>query len=188
MMKSVAMALAPLALFASAAIAAPPAWTVVPGKSSIGFSGKHAGNPFNGRFGNWSAAIRFDPKDLANSRANVVIATATATTGDNLQETTLKTAEWFDVGAQPRATFTTRRITAAGPNRYVADGVLTIKGKAVPVTLPFTLSGAGTTLQMRGSVTLDRIALNLGAKSDPNGEWVSKAIVVTVNVVAQRAK
>lgn len=181
-----------LAFFALLALApasaAPPAWTVVTDKSSIGFSGKHAGDAFNGSFGRWTARIFFDPKDLANSRASVAIATATASTGDNMQETTLKTDEWFDVAKHPAATFATRKITAAGPNRYVADGVLTIKGKGVPVKLPFTLSGSGNQLQMKGSTTVDRIALGLGNKSDPSGQWVSKDIVISVNVLAQRAK
>lgn len=184
-MKITQFALAAL-LAATPVLAAPPAWTVDAAKSSIGFSGKHAGEAFNGRFGRWQASILFDPKDLANSRANVVVATNTATTGDNLQETTLKTAEWFDVAGHPRATFQTRRITAAGPNRYVADGVLTIKGKGVPIRLPFTLSGSGSQLQMRGSTTVDRIVLGLGNKSDPSGQWVSKDIVITVNVLARR--
>lgn len=180
-------AFAPLALLAaSPVLAAPPAWTVDSGKSSIGFSGKHAGEAFNGAFGRWTARIFFDPKDLAGSRASVAVATATAATGDNLQETTLKTEEWFDVGKHPAATFATRKITAAGPNRYVAEGVLTIKGKGVPIKLPFTLSGSGNQLQMRGSTTVDRIALGLGNKSDPSGQWVSKEIVITVNVLARK--
>lgn len=184
-MKIAPFALAAL-LVATPLLAAPPAWTVDAAKSSIGFSGKHAGNPFNGRFGRWQATIQFDPKDLANSRANVVVATNTATTGDNLQETTLKTAEWLDVATHPRATFQTRKITAAGPNRYVADGVLTIKGKGVPIKLPFTLSGSGNQLQMQGRTTVDRVALGIGNKSDATGQWVSKEIVITVSVLARK--
>ncbi len=64
--------------------------------------------------------------------------------------------------------------------------MLTIKGKSVPVRLPFTLKGNGATLQMQGRTTVDRVALGLGDKSDPKGEWVSKAITITVTVVARR--
>lgn len=175
-----------LALLPAAATAAPPSWTVDKAKSRIGFSGTHAGNAFNGRFGQWTARIKFDPKDLAHSNANVVIATATAATGDNFQETSLKSEEWFDVGGFPTATFSTRRITAAGPGRYVAEGVLTIKNKPVPVRLPFTLKGSGNVLTMEGRTTVDRVALDIGAKSDASGQWVSKQIVITVSVTARR--
>jgi cytochrome b561 len=172
----------------AAAAAAPAAWSVVPAQSRIGFSGTHAGNPFTGTFGQFAANIRFDPADLPGSKVNVVIATASARTGDKFQESSLAGAEWFDPAAHPRATFTTTRITAAGPNRYVADGTLTIKGKAVPVRLPFMLRIAGDMAKMSGTTTLDRIALGMGTKSDPGGAWVSKQIGLTVELTARRAK
>ncbi len=175
-----------LGLAAAPAVAAPPKYVVVAQQSRIGFAGVHAGNNFNGSFGQWTADIRFDPKDLAHSQANVAIATRSASTGDNFRDTTLKTAEWFDVDKQPRASFVTRRITAGANGSYIAEGVLTIKGKSVPVRLPFTLKGNGATLQMQGRTTVDRVALGLGDKSDPKGEWVSKAITITVTVVARR--
>ncbi|MDB5682555.1 MAG: hydrogenase [Sphingomonas bacterium] len=171
-----------------AAAPAPSAWTVIPARSKISFSGIHAGNAFTGTFGNWAATIRFDPANLPASKANVVIATATARTGDKFQETTLAGAEWFNPGEFPRATFTTGRISAAGPGRYVADGTLTIKGKAVPVRLPFTLKIAGNTATMTGRTALDRVALGLGAQSDAQGAWVSKSIALTIQLTAQRAK
>jgi polyisoprenoid-binding protein YceI len=172
----------------AAASAVPAAWAVLPAQSRIGFSGTHAGNPFKGSFGQFAATIRFDPADLAGSRVNVVIATASARTGDKFQETSLAGAEWFDPAAHPRATFTTTRITAAGPGRYVADGTLTIRGKATPVRLPFTLRIAGDMAKMSGTTTLDRIALGMGAKSDPGGAWVSRQIGLTVDITARRTK
>jgi polyisoprenoid-binding protein YceI len=172
----------------AAAAAVPAAWTVVPAQSRIGFSGTHAGNPFQGTFGQFAANIRFDPADLPGSKVNVVIATASARTGDKFQESSLAGAEWFDPAAHPRATFTTTRITAAGPNRYVADGTLTIRGKATPVRLPFTLQIAGDMAKMSGRTSLDRIALGMGTKSDPGGAWVSKQIGLAIDITARRAK
>jgi len=177
-----------LLLVAAPAPAAPPGWAVVPAKSRIGFSGVYAGNKFAGTIGKWNATIRFDPAALPASSVNVVIATASASTGDKFQDTTLAGAEWFDPGQFPRATFASSRITAAGPGRYVADGTLTIKGKATPVRLPFTLKMAGDTATISGSTTLDRIALGLGTKSDPTGAWVSKPIMLNVDLTATRAK
>lgn len=161
---------------------------MVPAQSRIGFSGTHAGNPFQGTFGQFAATIRFDPADLPGSKVNVVIATASARTGDKFQESSLAGAEWFDPATHPRATFTTTRITAAGGDRYVADGILTIKGKATPVRLPFTLRIAGDMAKMSGRTSLDRIALGMGTKSDPGGAWVSKQIGLAIDITARRAK
>jgi polyisoprenoid-binding protein YceI len=183
-----ALGLAALGVAAPAA-AVPPGWAVVPAKSSIAFSGTHVGNPFRGTFGQFQATIRFDPADLPNSKATVTIATASARTGDKFQETSLAGAEWFDPAGHPRATFVTSRIVPAGqPGRYVADGTLTIKGKAVPVRLPFTVRIAGNTAVMQGATTLDRIALGLGTQSDASGAWVSKPIGLSINLTATRTK
>ncbi|HWL48183.1 MAG TPA: hypothetical protein VNQ31_10760, partial [Sphingomonadaceae bacterium] len=47
-----------LSLAAVPGFAAPPKWTPVKAASQIGFSGTHAGNRFDGRFGSWAANIR----------------------------------------------------------------------------------------------------------------------------------
>ncbi|MDB5690458.1 MAG: cytochrome b561 [Sphingomonas bacterium] len=177
-----------VACLPAVAVAAPAVWSVVPAQSRIGFSGTHAGNAFKGTFGQFAANIRFDPANPAASKVNVVIATASARTGDKFQESSLAGAEWFDPAAHPRATFTTTRIAAAGPGRYIAEGTLTIKGKATPVRLPFTLRIAGDMARMSGTTTLDRIALGMGTKSDPGGAWVSKQIGLTIELTARRAK
>ena len=177
---------AAIALVAAPAFAAPATWAVQQGQSQVGFTGAHAGNKFTGQFGQWTAQIRFDPADLAHSAANVTIGTASAKTGDKFQESSLQEGEWFDPAHFPRATYVTKTITAAGPGRYVADGVLTLKGKALPVKLPFTLKIAGKTATMAGQTSIDRIAFGIGAKSDASGGWVTRQIGLTINLVAQR--
>lgn len=182
------LVIAPIILMLAAApvCAAPPAWNVVPAASSITFSGTHAGSAFSGRFGQWSAAILFDPADLPHSSARVSIATATGKTGDGFRDAGLAEAEWFDPAKFPRATFVTSKISAAGPGRYVADGVLTIKGKAVPVKMPFALKIAGATATMNGALVVDRLAFGIGATADAAGAWVSKQIKLTIAVTARR--
>ncbi len=176
-----------LALSAAPAAAAPPAWKVDPAQSTIGFEGAHAGKAFTGRFQTWTADIRFDPADLAASKATVTIQTASAKTGDKFQETTLAEGEWFDVKGHPRAVFTTTQFKSTGANAYEAAGTLTIKGKAVPVVLPFTLSTTGDVATLTGSVKLDRVKLGLGVRSDASGEWVSKIIPVKIKVRATKS-
>jgi cytochrome b561 len=181
-----ALLLAPILAFAgTAALAAPPAWIVDKGQSSIAFAGQHAGQDFKGAFGTWDATIVFDPADLPHSSARVVIQTATAKTGDATEDSSLAEEEWFNPAKFPTATFETSGIVAAG-NGYVATGTLTIKGKALPVTLPFTLDIKGDLATMTGSTTVDRLAYQLGAQSDGNGTFVSREIALTVRVTATR--
>ncbi len=175
-----------LIAFAAPAMAAPPALTIAPNASSIGFSGTQAGTAFTGKFGQWTGQIAFDPADLAHSSARITILTASGKTGDGMKDTSLGQADWFDPEHFPRATFVTTKIAAAGPGRYVADGVLTIKNKATPVKLPFTLKISGTRAQMQGNLTVDRVAMGLGNKSDASGQWVSKTITISTNLVANK--
>jgi polyisoprenoid-binding protein YceI len=171
---------------ASSALASAPQWNTDKGQSRVTFAGTHAGDPFEGRFETWQANIRFDPKDLKSSRIIVVVATGTAKTGDSVQESSLQNGEWFDPENHPTATFASNDIRAEGGNRYTARGTLTMKGKAVPMTLPFTVDIDGRKAKAQGKLELDRVQLGLGLASDPNAEWVSRKIALSFSLSASR--
>lgn len=160
------------------------AWTVQSRNSSIRFTGTSSGRAFRGRFDTWSARIWFDPANLPGSRAEVIIQTASAKTGDATQTTTLAAPEWFDAQSFPTARFVATEFTALGGERYQARGTLYLKGKAVPVVMPFTYRRARDVAWVDGTVQLNRTALNMGQTSDPVGQWVSQLIEVTVAVTA----
>jgi cytochrome b561 len=172
----------------AAATGAASVWLVSRPASSISFSGTHAGNAFDGRFNSWRADIRFDPNDLGHSSANVTIDTGSAADGIALHDQTLPGAEWFDVAHHPTANFHTTAIHDRGAGRYEANGVLTIKGRALETELPFTLRIDGDRATMDGSLTVSRAEANLGMGSDPDAEYVSHDIEVRVHVEARRRR
>jgi cytochrome b561/polyisoprenoid-binding protein YceI len=172
----------------AAAAGASPLWNVARAASYIRFSGTHAGVGFEGRFNSWRAEIRFDPGDLAQSFANVSIDTGSAADGVALHDQTLPGADWFDVARHSTASFRTTSIRARGGGRYQAHGVLTIKGRAIETELPFTLRIDGDRALMDGTISLSRAETNLGMGDDPDAEYVSRDIVVSVHVEAQRAR
>ncbi len=178
---------AALALLAAPAIAAPvPAWTVDKGASHIGFQGAMNGQAFNGGFSRWDAKIAFDPVNLAGSKVAAVIDTGSAKSGDQTRDEALPTEDWFSVKVFPRATFVSRKITAAGPGRYVVQGDLTIRNATHPVTLPFTLAIAGDTAKMSGSLPLDRSAFGVGQGQFKTGDTVALKVEVNIAVTARR--
>lgn len=153
--------------------------------SSIEFSGTHAGNAFKGTFGTWDATIKFDDKNLAQSNIKVTIDTSSAKTGDKMYDGTLPTADWFDVKNHPQATFVSDSITKNADGSYNAKGLLTIRGKAVPVAFDFNLSDISTApVKTNFSLTLDRLAHDIGTKSDAKAEWVSKEIPLNITISA----
>ncbi len=179
---------AALVLFAAPAVAAPvPTWTVDKGASRIGFQGAMNGQAFTGGFSRWDAKIVFDPGNLAASKVTAVIDTGSAKSGDQTRDEALPTEDWFSVKLFPRATFVSRKIAAAGPGRYVAQGDLTIRNATHPVTLPFTLAIAGDTAKMSGSLPLDRSAFGVGQGQFKTGDTVALKVQVDIAVTARRA-
>ena len=177
----------PAAQAPAAQDSAPPAWIVDEAASEIAFTGTHAAVAFRGTFTSWRADIRFDPDNLAGSRAVVTIDTASARDGVSLHEQSLAGREWFDVANHPTATYRTTFIRRREGNEYQALGVLTIKGRDIELDLPFTLTIEGDRATMTGQARISREAADLGQDSDADAHYVSRRIGVEVRVVANRA-
>lgn len=171
--------------------AGPAVWRVDPDASSIGFaftfSDIESGDTrFNGRFNRWRADIRFDPENLEASTARVVIEMASAVDGVALHERNLPTEPWFNVAADPTATFRAAEFRHRGGANYEARGELTLRGRTRNVTLPFTLAITGDRAVMNGRTTIDRTAFDIGDGADAD-EMISRDIEVIVRIEAARA-
>ena len=175
-----------LALLLAAGPASAMPWSVIPAQSRIAFTATWLGKAVPGSFRHWTAAIDFDPAKPSAAKIAVDIDTASAVTGDKTVDGALPDADWFGTGRAAAAHFVATSVAATGPNAYVARGTLALKGKSVPVELPFTLKIAGATATMAGSLKLDRRALALGLTADASGEYVAFAVPVQITLIAQR--
>lgn len=173
---------------ANRAMADAPKWSVRSSESKVGFSSTHAGRAFDGVFKSWSADIRFDPQDLENSKAVVLVDLASAFTGDQTYDKTLPTADWFDVSKFAEGRFETTGFEAKGGNRFIANGTLSLRGVKAPVALDFTFEASGATAKLEGQTTLQRLDYGIGKASDAPGEWVALDVPVIVSVVLDRAE
>jgi polyisoprenoid-binding protein YceI len=179
---AIAVVLAP-----AVALAAPPTWTVDKTASHLTFSSSVSGQAFTGRFARWDAAIHFDPKDPAHSDVTATIDVTSAATGSGDRDSELPDQDWFWTSHFPRASYVAKSFQPAGPGRYVAVGVLTIRGVAKPLNLPFALAVNGAAAHMTGAVALNRLAFGVG-----QGEWtatdtVPANVTVSVDLTARRA-
>tara|TARA_R110001606_G_scaffold39711_2_gene109200 strand:- start:4622 stop:5842 length:1221 start_codon:yes stop_codon:yes gene_type:complete len=170
---------------ASAPIAIEPNWVVDYDKSEIRFSGTHDGNAFTGTFKDWTADVAFFPDAVETSDVRVTVQTGTATTSKKLYNDSLRAPEWFDVSNYPAATvhLTDFNKTETG---YTATASMRLKKRSVAVPMNFTLNINGDVATLNGEVTFDRKALNIGQISDPNAEWVSDEVTVSVTGEATR--
>lgn len=160
-----------------------PAWSVDADNSHIRFAGVHAGRDFQGHFGQWRAAIHFDPQNPGQSQIAAVVDTASATDGVPLHDRTLPQGEWFDSANHPYATYRSTAITRLGEDNYQLEGTLTIKDNPVELP-PLTMTLAEDTLRIEGEVALDRAEVDMGMESDPGGQFVSRTITIDVDVAA----
>lgn len=94
-------------------------------------------------FGISDGTLVYDAADVAKSSVQVTMPiTGIDTFVDKLDEH-LQSAEFFDAGKFPNATFKSTSVVAAGTNKLTVTGDLTIKDITKPVTLDVTLNGAG---------------------------------------------
>jgi polyisoprenoid-binding protein YceI len=163
-------------------------WSVDYGASTLKFVGTESGAQFEGAFSNYTAAITFDPEDLASAKIVVAVSTASARTGAELRDSSLPGSEWFDVKNHPTATFisTSVRKSDAG---YEADGSLSIKNFKQPVTLEFTLDSDGQEAAAAGHANLIRTDFGLGeASSWLDEEGVALEVRVEFEIHASRVE
>lgn len=171
---------------ASADIASVPgSWVVDPEQSEISFAGTHAGSPFKGRFGRWTANLDLNAEDPTRSRLSAEIETGSASDGIKLHDETLPQAEWFDVERHPLAYFTSTSVSASDDGSYEVGGELRIKDRVIAVEgMRLRIDGSGA--EFGGQLIVTRAQANLGMESDPGGDWVSPEVEVGVQVTASR--
>lgn len=147
-------------------------WTLDPAASRLGFAGTQAGNPFEGRFQQFDAEIRFDAADLSHSTVVVVIEMASAETGNAARDEAVRGADWFNVAQFPQARFETTQIRALADDRYEADATLSIRDVTKLVRLPFSLQTTSSGTRAVGNLTINRVDYGVG-----QGQWASPQMV-----------
>lgn len=148
-------------------------WKMVPEKSNLAFTAVQNHAPVTGTFSHFTGDIAFDPDQLATSHVRVVVNMDSVTAGYGEIASTLKTPDWFNSNAFPEAVFESKAFVHLQDNRYEAQGMLTIRGQAVPLTLHITLAEyQPDAAHVTGDTTLNRTAFGVG-----QGEWKNTDVV-----------
>lgn len=169
------LSFASLALLGTAAMAQQ---AVLPAQSSIEFTAKQLGVPLKGHFKQFEAQLQFDAARPETSKIVFTVDTGSATMGSKETDSNLLSADWFNVGQFPKATFDSTAVKALGDGKYQIDGTLTIKGQSQPVSVPVTLTQSGDITTATGSLPLQRLSFKIG-----DGDWADTSMVANeVNV------
>ena len=163
------VALAPLA----ASTVSGAEWTVDMVESALWFEttaeapNGDAPLPVIGRFGDWSATVRFDPARPAEAMIDVAVALESATTGDARLDRELRSPDWFDVSSQPQARYHAIGLTPQGSGRYRADGTLSLKGIDLVVPIDLEIILCEDRAQASGSASVTRLDFGVGRGVGP---------------------
>ncbi len=161
-------------------------WAIVPGKSKLEFKATMYGSEFTGNLSDFNGTIIFNPDDLANSRADIRINMAKVVTGDADRDSNIGGEAWFDTAQFPESRYVADKFEKADGNNYVAIGNLTIRGKSMPVVIPFTLDIKGNEARMKGDVMLNRLDYGMGTGEWEDAKTVGHDVTVLIDVTAIR--
>lgn len=156
-------------------------YTVQPG-STLSFTSNFQGSSFAGHFEKWTAAISYDPTQLATSKFDVTVNLATAKTGDNDRDSALPGTDFFDVAKYPQAHFVTTAFHQQG-NQVIADGMLTLRGVTKPVSLSVTFKPQGQAATLDVSGTVKRLDFGVGGGQYADTSVIGPDVKVTAHLV-----
>ncbi|WP_235506800.1 cytochrome b/b6 domain-containing protein [Altererythrobacter sp. Root672] len=155
--------------------ASPLTWAIQRG-GRLGFTVTSGSDTYKGSFSDWSGAIKFDPENPGSADIRMSINLASASIGDETMDGMLVGADFLAASANPTATWRSSSVTQTGPNRFRADGTLSLKGVSKPQSLTFRLSGEGLRRHVEGSASIDRNAFSVGTGETAAGLGGSVAL------------
>ena len=184
-MRSKLLLLSPLVLVVSLAFAAVQ-WSMQPKDSQLTFVGTQAGAQFEGKFEAFTADIKFDPNELAASRFDVQIDTASVNSRDSERDSTIKSSDLFAVKQYPTARYVAEKFAVKG-NAYTAAGKLTLRGVTKDVPIEFTFEENATGAWLKGSASIKRLDFGVGQGDWKDTETVANEVKVKFALLLKKS-
>lgn len=155
-----------------------------PGKSTVAIVFKQMSVPVEAKFKKFNAAIDYDSARPENSKASVDIEVASFDLGDIEYNKEVLKKEWFNAAQFPKASFVSSSIRAGANGKLDVTGTLSIKGKSVATNFPLTVKKDGNTVQFDGSLTIKRLAFQIGEGEWKDTEMLADEVVIKFHVVS----
>lgn len=130
MMKRLAAVALTTALFSAPALAEPVEYEFDMSHANIAFSYNHLGySTTDGRFGDWEGTLVIDEDAPENSSVEITIDMNSIDTFWEERDAHLKSADFFNVEANPTATFKSTKVEQVDEDELEITGDLTINGQ-----------------------------------------------------------
>ena len=145
-------------------------WELDTAHTNFYFEVNHTYVAVRGQFMDFSGDVYFDPENLANNKFDFVINVNSIDTKIGKRDTHLRSPDFFDAGKYPLITFKSSNVSHAGNNKYIVEGVLSIKDVSKKIALEFVYYGQKENPIKPGQIVagldsrlmIDRLEYNVG--------------------------
>jgi polyisoprenoid-binding protein YceI len=161
------------ALFFAGALSAAEmtGWSSVPADSSLEFSGRYEDIELSGTFRDFTVRLEFG-NDNQPGLLRVLVNTDSVEMNDSDINEELRKPDWFNTSGNGRASFESASIENSGNGKFIARGMLELKGNSHPVSVPFEWQQEGAVASLKGELGLPRLQWNIGV-----GEWADTSLI-----------
>ncbi len=136
-MKTLFRSLIVFSLFFFSSYASASQWTTDADHSEIRFKIKHILTTVSGQFTEFSGNLLFDPQTPEAGKFDFTVNVKSVDTNNGKRDNHLRSKDFFDADKFPQMTFTSSQIHHLKDNRYVLEGVMTIKDVSQKIQIEF---------------------------------------------------
>jgi polyisoprenoid-binding protein YceI len=112
--------------------------------ASINFQASHLGfSVLSGRFNDFSGSFTYDKDNIAASKVNVIIDTASVDTNHAKRDKHVRSDDFLDASKYAQATFVSHKVTDVGNGKLTIAGALTLHGVVQPLVINAVRIGEG---------------------------------------------
>lgn len=163
--------------------------TISPENSKVDFVAAKVTRSHNGAFKQFSGTIDLVNNNVEQSIVSISIDTASITTDDDQLTGHLKTADFFDVAKNPKATFVSTKIepnTANGATHTIT-GNFDLHGVKKSISFPATIQVAPDSVSANAEFSINRkdFGINYPGKVD---DLIRDGVVIKLTIKAPRKK
>ena len=166
-------------------MAVPTDYVVIPEQSTVAFRFTENGKKREGEFENFKGTGRFDQDAPGEAKLEFRVESRSIELGNELIDAFAQTREWFDSEAHPLVTFRLTSLEPLTAERYIAEGVLSIRGEARPVSAPVRLVFGDGVVHAEGDLRVDRKAYGLGMGASRAFVDIGAEVSVAFDLVAR---
>ena len=166
-------------------------WTIDPAHTTVGFVVRHLMSRVRGTFSEVSGQITTRP-DLSRSTATAIIAVSSVSTGNQMRDDHLRSADFFDAERYPEMSFASTGLRPADSS-WLLSGELRVRDVTRPVDLEVEFLGTDPTglqgeprigFSARGAISRRDFGVTFGLAADGTKIVIGDKVDIVLDVEA----